>query len=228
MKKTRYTEEQIAYALCQAEMGTPVAEVVRKMGSQRADFLPVEEAVRRDGCSRDPAAEAVGGREPEAEAARGRSQPRQADASGRALKKTVRLGRRRELVRHLEDSYGVSERRGCSVLRFQRSSHHCRSVAHPPGKKCVSRLFPVITYGAARRPLLGENRPLSRSDSLQPIGRKVANPTGGRIGLVRRDYCREQPNPLLKPDWKSKTSFKEGPSQRCILDLAVDIFKLTA
>lgn len=113
MKRTRYTEEQIAYALRQAEMGTPVAEVVRKMGGQRADFLPLEEAVRRDGCRREPAAEA----------ARGRSQPRQADASGRALKKTVRLGRRRELVRHLEDSYGVSERRGYSVLRFQRSSH---------------------------------------------------------------------------------------------------------
>ena len=32
MKKSRYTEEQIAYALRQAETGTPVAEVVRKMG----------------------------------------------------------------------------------------------------------------------------------------------------------------------------------------------------
>jgi putative transposase len=32
MKKTRYTEEQIAFALRQAESGTPVAEVIRKMG----------------------------------------------------------------------------------------------------------------------------------------------------------------------------------------------------
>jgi putative transposase len=32
MKKTRYTEEQIAYALRQAEKGTPVGEVIRKMG----------------------------------------------------------------------------------------------------------------------------------------------------------------------------------------------------
>ena len=29
MKKSRYTEEQIAFALKQAEMGTPVAEVIR-------------------------------------------------------------------------------------------------------------------------------------------------------------------------------------------------------
>jgi adenosylmethionine-8-amino-7-oxononanoate aminotransferase len=32
MKRTRYTEERIAFALRQAESGTPVAEVIRKMG----------------------------------------------------------------------------------------------------------------------------------------------------------------------------------------------------
>jgi putative transposase len=38
MKKTRYTEEQIAYALRQAELGTPVVEVVRKMGVSEQTF----------------------------------------------------------------------------------------------------------------------------------------------------------------------------------------------
>jgi putative transposase len=32
VKKSRFTEEQIAYALKQAELGTPVAEVCCKMG----------------------------------------------------------------------------------------------------------------------------------------------------------------------------------------------------
>lgn len=32
MRKSRYTEEQIAFALKQVELGTPVAEVCRKMG----------------------------------------------------------------------------------------------------------------------------------------------------------------------------------------------------
>ena len=32
MKKKRYTEEQIAFALRQVESGTPVSEIVRKMG----------------------------------------------------------------------------------------------------------------------------------------------------------------------------------------------------
>lgn len=38
MKKSRYTEEQIAYALKQAELGTPEAEVCRKMGISDATF----------------------------------------------------------------------------------------------------------------------------------------------------------------------------------------------
>jgi putative transposase len=32
VKKARFTDEQIAYAIKQAETGTPVAEVIRRMG----------------------------------------------------------------------------------------------------------------------------------------------------------------------------------------------------
>jgi putative transposase len=32
MRRSKYTEEQIAFALKQAELGTPVSEVIRKMG----------------------------------------------------------------------------------------------------------------------------------------------------------------------------------------------------
>ncbi|VVE58617.1 transposase [Pandoraea anapnoica] len=38
MKKSKYTEEQIAFALKQAELGTTVAEVCRKMGISEATF----------------------------------------------------------------------------------------------------------------------------------------------------------------------------------------------
>ncbi len=38
MKKTRYTEEQIAFALKQAETGTRVEEACRKMGISEATF----------------------------------------------------------------------------------------------------------------------------------------------------------------------------------------------
>ena len=39
MRKSRYTEEQIAFALEQAELGTSVAEVCRKMGVSEATFF---------------------------------------------------------------------------------------------------------------------------------------------------------------------------------------------
>ncbi len=38
MKKTRYTEERIAFALEQAETGTRVGEVCRKMGISEASI----------------------------------------------------------------------------------------------------------------------------------------------------------------------------------------------
>ena len=38
MKRSRFTDQQIAFALRQAEEGTPVAEVCRKMGISDATF----------------------------------------------------------------------------------------------------------------------------------------------------------------------------------------------
>ena len=38
MKKSRFTEQQIAYSLRQAESGVPVEEITRKMGVTQATF----------------------------------------------------------------------------------------------------------------------------------------------------------------------------------------------
>ena len=38
MKKSNYTEEQIAFALKQAELGTPISEVYRKLGIAEQTF----------------------------------------------------------------------------------------------------------------------------------------------------------------------------------------------
>ena len=38
MKKSRYTEEQIAFALKQAETGTPMAEVIRQEVYERSEW----------------------------------------------------------------------------------------------------------------------------------------------------------------------------------------------
>ena len=61
MKKSRYTEEQTAFALKQAETGTPVAEVLRRMGISEQTCLTLEEALRRLGHGRLAAAEAARG-----------------------------------------------------------------------------------------------------------------------------------------------------------------------
>ena len=39
MKKSKFTEEQIAFALRQGDLGTPVAEVCRKMGVSEATYF---------------------------------------------------------------------------------------------------------------------------------------------------------------------------------------------
>ncbi len=51
MKRKRYTEAQIAFALRQAESGTPVKEIIRKLGI--TEVLPLEEEVCGDGGGRD-------------------------------------------------------------------------------------------------------------------------------------------------------------------------------
>jgi putative transposase len=38
MKRSKYTESQVVFAIKQAETGTPVAEVCRKMGISEATF----------------------------------------------------------------------------------------------------------------------------------------------------------------------------------------------
>jgi len=38
MKRKRYSEQQIVFALRQAEQGTPVVEIIRKMGVGEATF----------------------------------------------------------------------------------------------------------------------------------------------------------------------------------------------
>ena len=55
MKRSRYSDEQIAYALRQAETGTAVADVCRQLGISGATLLRLQEEVREsrgDGAAR--------------------------------------------------------------------------------------------------------------------------------------------------------------------------------
>lgn len=51
MKKSRFSEEQIAYALRQAESGTPVGDVCRQVGVSEATFYQWKKKFARLGVS---------------------------------------------------------------------------------------------------------------------------------------------------------------------------------
>jgi len=57
MKRSKFTESQISFALQQAETGVKVEEVCRKMGISDATFLPLEEKIWRFRCLRDEEAQ---------------------------------------------------------------------------------------------------------------------------------------------------------------------------
>ena len=73
MKRSRYTPEQVAFGLYQAEEGTPVAEVCRKMGISEQTFYRWKKRRKGDGCGRGEAAASPTGGETQGEEATPRS-----------------------------------------------------------------------------------------------------------------------------------------------------------
>lgn len=124
MKKSRFTEDQIVFALKQAELGTSVPDVCCKLGISDATFY----TWRKNFSFGAEAYAATGRGKSAAEEAGCRSEPRQGDAAGRAGKKELTLARLREWVRDLQVRYGASERQVCFALRVSRSSFRYRSV----------------------------------------------------------------------------------------------------
>ena len=61
MRTSKYSPEQIAQALRQAESGTPVVEICRKLQVTEQTFLSLAEAVRRSRDARSPRVTAAAG-----------------------------------------------------------------------------------------------------------------------------------------------------------------------
>ncbi|WP_420810793.1 IS3 family transposase [Croceicoccus ponticola] len=128
MKKSRYTEEQIAYALKQAETGTPVAEVLRRMGISEQTFYRWKKLYGGLGVGELR-------RLKQLEDENRKLKQLVADLSldkhilqDVLSKKGLRPARQREIVRYVQSSHAVSERRSCAVLTFDRRSVRYRSV----------------------------------------------------------------------------------------------------
>ena len=93
----------------------------------RADILPVEKQVRRNGSIRSKEIERIGKREHRFKETGGRIIAGQPDAEGRGLKKVVSLAERRRVANYLQETYEISERRTCKVISINRSTKRRRS-----------------------------------------------------------------------------------------------------
>ncbi|WP_153304659.1 IS3 family transposase [Trichlorobacter lovleyi] len=128
MKKSKFTEEQILFALRQAETGISVAEVCRKMGISDATYYTWKKKYGGLGLSELR-------RLKQLEEENRQLKKLVADLSldkqmlqDVLFKKVLKPAQRRNLVRHLHLSYGVSERRSCDVVLLCRGSY--RYVHH--------------------------------------------------------------------------------------------------
>ena len=73
MKRSKFTDEQILAIVKEGEAGRKVADLSPHARHHRADLLPLEGQVRRNGAQRDAAPEAARRRESPAETDRGRA-----------------------------------------------------------------------------------------------------------------------------------------------------------
>ncbi|SUX54324.1 Transposase [Chromobacterium vaccinii] len=127
-EKIEFTEEQIAFALRQAESGTTVAEVCRKMGVSEATFYNWKKKYGGLGVSELR-------RLKQLEEENARLKRMVADLSldkqmlQEVIQKAVRPARKRELANFLIDAYRVSIRRATAVIQLRQATYFYRP--HP-------------------------------------------------------------------------------------------------
>ncbi|ECI6491457.1 IS3 family transposase [Salmonella enterica subsp. enterica] len=127
MKKTRYTEEQIAFALKQAEISTRVREVCRKMGISEATFYNWKKKFAGPGVT-----ELRRLRQLEDENQRLKKLVAELSLDKEMLQevlkpKVLRPAQKRQAVTFLREAYRISVRRGCGLLMQSRTVYHWQS-----------------------------------------------------------------------------------------------------
>ncbi|EQB9156453.1 IS3 family transposase [Morganella morganii] len=127
MKKTRYTEEQIAFALKQAETGTRVEEVCRKMGISEATFYNWKKKFGGMGVT-----ELRRLKQLEEENQRLKRLVADLSLDKEMLqevikKKVLRPAQKREAVTWLLEAYRIGLRRGCRLMMQSRTVYHYQS-----------------------------------------------------------------------------------------------------
>ncbi|MHA6902761.1 IS3 family transposase (plasmid) [Ralstonia syzygii subsp. celebesensis] len=129
MKTSKFTEAQIAFALKQAELGTKVEEVCRKLGISEATFYNWKKKYGGVGPS-----ELRRMRQLEEENAKLKRLVADLSLDKAMLqdvlfKKALKPSRKRALVDELRDRYRVSLTKACALFHMSRSLYGYRSVA---------------------------------------------------------------------------------------------------
>jgi putative transposase len=129
-KRSKFTEQQIAFALKQAELGTPVEEICRKLGISDATFYNWKKKYGGLGPS-----ELRRLRQLEEENSKLKrlvadlSLDKTMHAAGRVVKKALKPSRKRVLIDELCDCYRASLRQACALLRISSSVYRYKSRA---------------------------------------------------------------------------------------------------
>jgi putative transposase len=138
MRKSRFSEEQIAYALRQVESGTP-GEIFYRWKRKYAG-MGVAELRRVKQLEEENGRVKRLGRRPD---------PRQGDAAGRAHKKLLGPRASASASNYLEEHHRVSERRACKVVPLARST--VAKAARIRARRMEARA--VESAQAAERPI---------------------------------------------------------------------------
>ena len=123
MRSSKFTDEQIAFALRQTETGTSVKEVIRKMGISEQTFYRWKK--KYSGMMSSDVR-----RLKQLEEENRQLKKLVADLSldkqmlqDVLSKKVLKPATKRETIHWLQAHYDISERRGCKVIGFCRGSH---------------------------------------------------------------------------------------------------------
>ncbi|MGA0129564.1 MAG: IS3 family transposase [Burkholderiales bacterium] len=145
MKRSKFTEEQIAFALHQADTGTSVEEVCRKIGISQATFYAWKKKYAGVGV-----AELRRMRQLEQENHKLRQLVADLSLDKVMLqdvfkKKALRPAQRKELVGHLIDRYRVSIQRACKVCLQSRAGWYKKPQGKPLDEPLKARMREIAS-----------------------------------------------------------------------------------